>query len=266
MFGRGFWFGLAMVLAVGVPLGLNDSPRARQWLNSWRGTTDQAGSPSSDSAEALLERASSQISAPAKRAWQDLQTQGAAWAQAVAPLDPGLDPQAAIHPLEEVLRFEVDEAWVVRAWPRVSARLAELHLQGFRVPLVTGTRDDDVAGSLTYYFTPQHQLERITLYGNTGDGRRLATLMTAAFGFQPQPTDDPKLRLYQVRQGRKVRSELRIWVAEVVDATEPRDRFHVALWLARPQPDTPGWKNWLTSALGQATPAAGSGGRSAGVR
>jgi hypothetical protein len=54
-----------------------------------------------------------------------------------------------------------------------------------RVPLVTGTDTDDIAGSLTYYFNPQNFVERITLYGYTGDAEPLITLVQQQYHLQP---------------------------------------------------------------------------------
>ena len=68
---------------------------------------------------------------------------------------------------------ERTSAWVLARWPRVSTRLANLDLQGYRVPLVSGTADGDLAGSLTYYFNSQQRVQRITFIGSTGDARPL---------------------------------------------------------------------------------------------
>ena len=51
------------------------------------------------------------------------------------------------HDLGEVLQFDGTPAWVMTRWPRVTAGLAELDLQGYRVPLVTGTAQD-VSGQM----------------------------------------------------------------------------------------------------------------------
>ncbi len=62
-----------------------------------------------------------------------------------------------------MLRFDVTVEWVMQRWPRVSTGLPYLQLQGYRVPLVTGTKVADLAGSLTYYFNARQQVQRITL-------------------------------------------------------------------------------------------------------
>ena len=41
--------------------------------------------------------------------------------------------------LAEVFRFDVTTDWILRRWPRVSTGLAEIQLQGYRVPLMTGS-------------------------------------------------------------------------------------------------------------------------------
>ena len=66
------------------------------------------------------------------------------------------------HSLAEVLRFDVTKEWVYNNWPRKSTGLADPELYGVRVPLVTGTGYGDLAGSLTYQFNPQGQVQHIS--------------------------------------------------------------------------------------------------------
>jgi len=131
--------------------------------------------------------------------------------------------------LHQAFRFDITTAWVLGRWPRVSAGLAELDLQGYRVPLVTGTKTDDLAGSLTYYFNQRQRVERITFHGGTGDARRLVALLATQFGFIRVLVDDASLFLYQVKQDGKVLSELRIKPARIVRADSPHTRFEVSL-------------------------------------
>jgi hypothetical protein len=56
------------------------------------------------------------------------------------------------------------------------------------VPLVTGTRPDDIAGSLTYYFDKRQQLQRITFEGVVGDERRLVNFVTGQYKLKAEPT------------------------------------------------------------------------------
>lgn len=138
------------------------------------------------------------------------------------------------HDLAEIFRWDVTTAWILAHWPRVSAGLSQVEMQGYRVPLVTGTATDDLAGSLTYYFNRRQRVERMTFFGATGDSRRLVALLATKFGFVRELNDDPSLFLYRVREGRKVISELRIKPARVVRSDAPLSRFDVALLIERP--------------------------------
>ena len=92
-----------------------------------------------------------------------------------------------VRDVVEVFRFDVDPQWVINRWSRVSTTMSDLQLEGFRVPLVTGNRLDDVAGSLTYYFDKNKRVQRITFEGHTGDARRLVAMVTGHFGFEEEP-------------------------------------------------------------------------------
>jgi hypothetical protein len=137
--------------------------------------------------------------------------------------------------LAEIFRWDVTTGWVLAHWPRVSAGLSDVETQGYRVPLVTGTATDDLAGSLTYYFNQRQRVQRITFFGTTGDSRRLVALLATKFGFVRELNDDPSLFLYRVHEGRKVVSELRIKPAHVVRSSEPYTRFDVSLLIERPK-------------------------------
>jgi hypothetical protein len=135
--------------------------------------------------------------------------------------------------MAEILRFDVTSAWVLGRWPRVTTRLGEIHLQGYRVPLVTGTAEDDIAGALTYYFGPDQTVQKIHFTGTTGDARRLVSTVSTQHGLQRKLTEDPNLYLYEVRYDGKPLSQLRIRPARIVSANSPHARFEVALELCR---------------------------------
>jgi hypothetical protein len=140
----------------------------------------------------------------------------------------------AAQNLAEVIQFDGSPAWVMARWPRVTAGLADLDLQGYRVPLVSGTSQDDLAGSLTYYFDKNQRIARIIFHGSTGDPRKLIALVTSRYSFEPQKTDDPSLTLFQAKWNGKPHSELRIRPARVVRANQPYARFEVDLAMKRP--------------------------------
>ena len=93
---------------------------------------------------------------------------------------------APLTDLREVLQFEITPRWVLDRWPHVSTTRAEAQFNGLRVPLVTGTRAHDVAGSLTYYFDKHQQLQRISLSGMVGDDRHLVSVVTQSFALKPE--------------------------------------------------------------------------------
>ena len=159
---------------------------------------------------------------------------GAVLYPATAPLE-GL-PSIA---LEEVFRFDVSKEWVYQRWARKSTALAELGLYGIRVPLVTGTKLHDLAGSLTYYFSEAGRVERISFSGRTGDTTQLMMLMTQRYGLARQMTPVAGEQLLQVRRGEQVFSELRTHPAPVLWANAPHESFAVELELQRPDAMTP---------------------------
>lgn len=138
------------------------------------------------------------------------------------------------YDLAEVLNFDGSPGWVMSRWPRVTVGLAELDMQGYRVPLVTGTGQDDLAGSLTYYFDAKQHVKLIHFSGTTGNPQKLVGLVMSRYGLQPQSTPDPSLMLYQRKWNGKPVSELQVRTARVVRADQPYSRFRVELALKRP--------------------------------
>jgi hypothetical protein len=136
------------------------------------------------------------------------------------------------HDLAEVLRFDVSPEWVTQRWSRVSTVLAEQDLEGLRVPLVTGTDLDDLAGSLTFYFDKQRRVQRISFHGRTGDDRKLISLVTSQFGMRAEPTLG--VGMYVSRWNARPTSLLRLSYAPVVRSQTPRHRLEVALEINRP--------------------------------
>ncbi len=135
----------------------------------------------------------------------------------------------------DIFRFDVSPGWIMGRWSRVSSGLATLQLHGYRVPLVTGTAEDDLAGSLTYYFNSLQQLQRITFSGTTGDSRRLVRFITTRYGFARRVVNDPSLFIYEIPEPRgPAKNVLRIRPARVLKADRPYQRFDVELSIERP--------------------------------
>jgi hypothetical protein len=143
---------------------------------------------------------------------------------------------ARFHNLAEVLRFDVSKEWVYGNWPRKSTGLADPELFGIRVPLVTGTNLTDLAGSLTYSFNRQGQVQHISFLGRTADTTPLVQFLTTSY--QLERRDAPAgEQLYQVGSGDRVQSELRTRPESVLWATSPHGSFVVELELERPGSD-----------------------------
>jgi hypothetical protein len=137
--------------------------------------------------------------------------------------------ETPIVEMTEAFRFDVSPAWVMSRWPRVSAGLNDEKYQGLRVPLITGMREDDLAGSITYYFTKSQHCAKITFAGDTGDPRRATALLVQKFGFKPFPGDQPGVERYQIRWNGTAYSELTIQPAAVVRSSSPYARYEMHL-------------------------------------
>ncbi|MGD0899609.1 MAG: DUF6690 family protein [Thermoguttaceae bacterium] len=141
-----------------------------------------------------------------------------------------------VQDLAEVLHFDVTPEWIMRRWPRVSTGGPQLQFQSYRVPLVTGTAESDLAGALTYYFNPQQQVQRIAFQGTTGDPRNLVALVESRYHFSRRLTNNPATAVYEaVRSDGKSAGGLRVSSAGIVKAAEPLKRFDVELVLERPE-------------------------------
>ena len=110
--------------------------------------------------------------------------------------------------MDQAFRLDVTPATVMSRWPRVSNGLPDEKLQGMRVALITGLREDDLAGSLTYYFTPSQHCAKLTFIGSTGDPTRFIQLMTSRFAFKPFTNGEPGVMRYEIRWNGSAQSEL----------------------------------------------------------
>jgi hypothetical protein len=151
------------------------------------------------------------------------------------PADPNATPQIAgvqIQDLREVMRFDISPDWVISRFARVSTVLADLNLEGLRVPIVTGTQASDVAGTLTYYFDHQQKLQRLTVHGFTGDPARLVQSMTSDYGLSPEPTLEAGV--YTKRWNGVPVHFLRLTHAPVVYSDAVHQKYTVFLELNQP--------------------------------
>ncbi len=160
--------------------------------------------------------------------------------------NPAAEPDGPVKPLPpvagrpvsdfgEVFRFDISTRWIAERWPHVSTGLAQLQLNGFRVPLVTGTEETDLAGALTYYFSPQQRVERLVFHGTTGDPSKLVAFLSRQYRFVHRPVNDPGLFIYEaVDRNGLFAGSAEIRSSWTLRAEEPLRRYQVKLQLERP--------------------------------
>jgi hypothetical protein len=134
---------------------------------------------------------------------------------------------------EQALQFNVTKEWVYRSFDRKSTGPTDLGLFAVRVPLVSGTQSASLAGSLTYYFNTQNQVEHISFRGRTGDPSRLVRFLMRQYQFQPL-SSQPGEQIYRVSDSGGVRSELRTRPEAIVATATSQGAHSVELELARP--------------------------------
>ena len=140
-----------------------------------------------------------------------------------------------VQDASSVFDFQITPEWIVAHWPAVSTGLAQLQLEGYRVPLVTGTAQHDLAGSLTYYFNAEQKLQQITLLGTTGNPQPLIGLLTTRFHLTRRLVNDPGLVLYEAaHDNNQPASSLRVRLAPLAQPNELYRRYDVELSLVRP--------------------------------
>jgi len=137
-----------------------------------------------------------------------------------------------INSLAEVLRFDIPPAWVMQNFPTINTGVGDLQLDGLRVPLITGTRPDDLVGTLTYYFDRFQRVQRITLHAVTGDPTRIGNELQRNYRLQQQPALGGGL--YTTNWNGSPTSLLHITPATVITADEQNARFTVFLEINQP--------------------------------
>ncbi len=148
-----------------------------------------------------------------------------------ASLPPITGPQ--FTSVDQVLRFDISKEWVYQNWDRKLTGPTDVGLFSVRVPLVMRPQLSALAGSLTYYFNPQGQVEHISFLGHTGDATPLVRLVTTTYHLQytPSPTGE---QVYQLRYEGQVQSELRTHPESLLQSSSPNQSIAVELELARP--------------------------------
>jgi hypothetical protein len=213
-----------LVASVAVPYVATNAP---EWSRKFR--EGGAPAPAAPAAAAGIEAAPPAATAPNPALTATPQGPGSNLFPTQTPLE-----GAPSYSLAEVFRFDVTKEWVYQRWARKSTALSQLDLFGVRVPLVTGAKLHDLAGSLTYYFTPDGRLQRISFRGRTGDTSQLFGLLARQHGFMAYPSTVAGEQLLQVRRGDDVISEVRTRPSPVLWASSPHDSFTVELEMQNP--------------------------------
>jgi hypothetical protein len=206
-----------LAAAFGVPYLLNSDLIDMQALKKSAVSAASSVAPGGSGAASPTHQAGAEptVSPAAQAAWEQAQ-------QA---------PGRTLIDLAEILRFDVDPAWVVHRFPRVSTGLSDTGTEGYRVPLVTGTANDDVAGALTYFFNEQRVVERITFYGTTGDPRRFVDTVSRLHGLKSVEAQSPGVFAYESSSWGQPKNQLHVRPAPIARAEFSRSKFQVELVL-----------------------------------
>lgn len=134
--------------------------------------------------------------------------------------------------VRQFMRFDISPDWVLSQFSRVSTVLADTSLEGMRVPVVTGTAPTDLAGTVTYSFDRQGQLQRLAFHGFTGDPSRLVATMTQDYGLEPTPSLEAGV--YTKRWNGVPVHFLRLSFAPVVHSDALHQKYTVFMELNQP--------------------------------
>lgn len=137
-----------------------------------------------------------------------------------------------VEDIRQALRFDLTPPMILERFSRVSTVLADLQLEGLRVPVVTGIRADDLAGTLTYYFDKSGKIQRVNLHGFTGDINRIVSTLTEHYGLTAEPALDAGV--YTKRWNGIPVHLLRITHAPVVFSDAVHQKYTVFLELNQP--------------------------------
>lgn len=138
-------------------------------------------------------------------------------------------PGPEIKSFGDVFRFDLMPQAIEKNWSRVSTGLSDPNFAGYRVPLVTGMSDSDLAGSLTYYFDGKPRLRRITFVGTTADPQKLVAFMSQTYGFKRYQSASARVTSYRVWF--RYSGQLNIMPAEVLDKHLTSTNYRVELSL-----------------------------------
>ncbi len=234
--------GLLLLVAVGGPYVASETEVGRDAVRSMTNllrsgrngstlTSQPYGGAADYASHAHYEVESLRRNAPERFRYDESIVRKLGGLPAEADAKPGL-VGAPITDLREVMRFDITPDWVTNRFARVSTVLGELNLKALRVPVVTGIKADDIAGTLTYYFDGSGRLQRLTIHGFTGDPARLIKTMTEQYGLQSEPSLEAGV--FTKRWNAMPVHFLRLTHAPVVYADAVHQKYTVFLELNQP--------------------------------
>ncbi|MDO5579933.1 MAG: hypothetical protein Q4G69_02260 [Planctomycetia bacterium] len=143
--------------------------------------------------------------------------------------------RTVITPIEEIFRFDYYPASMVQRWSRVDTVQSEYPLRGYRVVVLTGTKENDLSGVLTCYFN-EWEMRRIDFYGKTGDFSKTLKYLTDHYGLKFRENSTPNYFIYESgpeKEGEK--NQLLVSPASVFYADQKKNAFAVRIVLYRPE-------------------------------
>ena len=243
MYRRAFFFVTLVVLGAVLPYLLSDDRSVEMFGEWWKSLGDKAAGTTGSSGSGGADRTTTSIYTSAGRspgAPSPFDVTTGVTNDGMAATVAGLHgrtlqlPQLAGPPgvsLEQLLSFEITQDWITSQWSRITTRLAELDLQGWRVPLARGSDPTDLAGSITYYFDKQRVVQRIVLHGYMANPAELVQLATTRYRMQPVPNN--LAELYTSSLDGKTVGAFRIRYAPVIRADVASRRCQILLELNR---------------------------------
>ncbi len=116
---------------------------------------------------------------------------------------PLVEDGTPITPLERIVRFDLTPDQIRRIWPESYVDLSVPNRTGWRVPVLTGTASDDLAGAITYYFD-QRKMTRISFTGRTEDAKKIVSFLTYRFGLVlMEGEESSQVRVYEAPKDKK---------------------------------------------------------------
>ena len=145
-------------------------------------------------------------------------------------LSPHLDG-GVFSGIGQILDFDITPSTITNRWARVSFLVRDDGLHSYRVPVVTGEEEDDLAGSLTYLFKENEQLQRIEFLGYTQNTETLVRVMKHKFRMTKRPS--PVQELYVKSQHKLPVSALRVIQPDVVTTSANSTPYEIRFELNR---------------------------------